>query len=163
MAFINVEGVPVVPLGINTEEFTIKEAKKYYKLVSREYESLVLENLDKFEGCDIEKIEVDKDHSKDEKAMVDYFVAARNKRGETKKCFILRLGENRVLIDGVTVQADPTIFSEDELKNYVDYVKGKVKPATLNKIRVTLDKDGKVEVDWVTYDRFERIRRITGE
>lgn len=66
-----------------------------------------------------------------------------------------------MVIDNVVVEADTTIFSKAELKNYVDHVKAH-SDGTLKKIRVKLCADGKVDVDYKISVPFERIRRITG-
>lgn len=66
-----------------------------------------------------------------------------------------------MIIDNVVVEADETVFSKDELKNYVDYAKAHT-DGILKKIRIKLCADGKVDIDWKTNLPFERIRRITG-
>ena len=66
-----------------------------------------------------------------------------------------------MIINNVVVEADETIFSKNELKNYVDYAKAHT-DGSLKKIRIKLCADGKVDIDWKTNIPFERIRRITG-
>lgn len=66
-----------------------------------------------------------------------------------------------MIIDNVVVEADETVFSADELKNYVEYAKAH-SDGVLKKIRLKLCADGKVDIDWKTEVPFERIRRITG-
>ena len=66
-----------------------------------------------------------------------------------------------MVIDNVVVEADETIFSKDELKNYVDYAKAHTDGA-LKKIRIKLCAYGGVDIDWKCNVPFERIRRICG-
>ena len=66
-----------------------------------------------------------------------------------------------MIIENVVVEADETIFSEDELKKYVDYAKSHT-DGTLKKIRIKLCADGGVDIDYKSNLPFERIRRITG-
>ncbi len=66
-----------------------------------------------------------------------------------------------MIIDNVVVEADVTVFSKDELKNYVEYAKAHTE-GTLERIRIKLCADGGVDIDYKTNVPFERIRRITG-
>ena len=68
-----------------------------------------------------------------------------------------------MVIDNVVVEADETVFSKDELKNYVAVTKKKFEPDKLSKIRVTICSDGGVDIDYTVHgEKFERIRRVTG-
>ena len=68
-----------------------------------------------------------------------------------------------MIIDNVVVEADPTIFTADELKKYVEETKKKFPSDEVKKIRVTLCADGGVDVSFTVHGQpFERIRRITG-
>ena len=54
-------------------------------------------------------------------------------------------------------------FTTEEAQKYIDYVKGRVEDP-LKSIEVKLCDDGKVDVDYTLQgEKFERIRRITGE
>ena len=54
-------------------------------------------------------------------------------------------------------------FSQDEAQKYIDYVKERVEDP-LKTIEVKLCDDGKIDVDYTLQgEKFERIRRITGE
>ena len=66
-----------------------------------------------------------------------------------------------MIIENVVVEADETIFSKDELKNYVDYARTH-SDGTLKKIRIKLCSDGGVDIDCKCNVPFERIRRICG-
>ena len=67
-------------------------------------------------------------------------------------------------IDGVDVISNIDDLTEEEVRNYVDYVsKNAHCPDTLKQVVATLADDGKVDVDYVfNGPKFERIRRITG-
>lgn len=66
-------------------------------------------------------------------------------------------------IDGVEVKViNLENFTEEEAKNYVDYVRERTTDP-LKSIEIKLCDDGKVDVDYTTQgEKFERIRRITG-
>lgn len=66
-------------------------------------------------------------------------------------------------VDGVEIIAvNLENFTEDEAKNYVDYVRERTSDP-VKSISVTMCDDGKVDVDYKTQgEKFERIRRITG-
>lgn len=49
----------------------------------------------------------------------------------------------------------------DEIKGYVAITKTRVQ-GTLRSIEVIARPDSSVDIHWTTYDKFERIRRITG-
>ena len=68
-------------------------------------------------------------------------------------------------IDGVTVTTNLEDLTEDEARNYIRYVeKNKTCSDPLEEIEVKLCDDGKVDVDYKLHgQKFERIRRITGE
>jgi len=71
------------------------------------------------------------------------------------------------LVDGVKVSMiDVSDISENEPKNYVDYVRENAKVPSgyrLNKIIVSANPDGTVTLNWeLAGAKFERIRRITG-
>lgn len=67
-----------------------------------------------------------------------------------------------MIINGVKVYCDPTIFSVEEVKRYVDFVKHKIEHGQLTELKLTLQADDHVQVDFKTFTPFERIRRITG-
>ena len=53
-------------------------------------------------------------------------------------------------------------FTEEEAKNYVDYVRERTTDP-LKSIEIKMCDDGKVDVNYMTQgEKFERIRRITG-
>lgn len=66
-------------------------------------------------------------------------------------------------IDGVEVKViGLENFTEDEAKNYVDYVRERTNDP-LKSIEVKMCDDGKVDVNYkLQGEKFERIRRITG-
>ena len=66
-------------------------------------------------------------------------------------------------VDGVEVKViNLENFTEEEAKNYVDYVRERTTDP-LKSIEIKLCDDGKVDVDYTTQgEKFERIRRITG-
>ena len=66
-------------------------------------------------------------------------------------------------IDGVEVQViGLENFTEEEAKNYVDYVRERTSDP-IKSIEVKLCDDGKVDVNYkLQGEKFERIRRITG-
>ena len=66
-------------------------------------------------------------------------------------------------IDGVEVKViGLENFTEDEAKNYVDYVRERTSDP-LKSIEVKMCDDGKVDVNYkLQGEKFERIRRITG-
>ena len=66
-----------------------------------------------------------------------------------------------MIIDGVEVVAEGFDPSPDEMKNYVEYTRERV--PGVDKITVKMCPDGKVDVKYTAhYQKFERIRRITG-
>ena len=66
-----------------------------------------------------------------------------------------------MIIDGVRIEADFDADKE-ELANYVAYAKARV--PEVSSIKVVLCTDGGVDLNYVVhYQKFERIRRITGE
>lgn len=68
-----------------------------------------------------------------------------------------------MIIDGVQVTSiGLENFTEEEAKNYVDYVRERVEnPLTVLEIKMC--DDGKVDLNYKTQgEKFERIRRITG-
>lgn len=68
-----------------------------------------------------------------------------------------------MLVDGVKVTSvGLENFSEEEAKNYVNYVRERVdNPLTVLEIKMC--DDGKVDLNYKTQgEKFERIRRITG-
>lgn len=66
-----------------------------------------------------------------------------------------------MIIDGVKITAEGFDPSQEELKNYVDYVRELV--PNVDKIQVVLCEDGCVDLNYTVHDiPFERIRRITG-
>ena len=68
-----------------------------------------------------------------------------------------------MLIDNVEVQADAD-FSVEELKYYVEVAKSKFPKMTLTHLKVKLADDGGVDLNYrFEGQKFERIRRITGE
>ncbi len=70
---------------------------------------------------------------------------------------------NEMKINGVEVQADEE-FSVDELKYYVEVAKSKFPKMTLTYLEVKLADDGGVDLNYrFEGQKFERIRRITGE
>ena len=68
-----------------------------------------------------------------------------------------------MLVDGVQVTSiGLKNFTEEEAKNYVDYVRERVQNP-LKVLEVKLCEDGKVDLNYKTQgEKFERIRRITG-
>ncbi len=66
-------------------------------------------------------------------------------------------------VDGVEVKViNLENFTEEEAKNYVDYVRERTTDP-LKSIEVKMCDDGKVDVNYTTQgEKFERIRRITG-
>lgn len=68
---------------------------------------------------------------------------------------------NKATIDGITVTTDFDC-SLDEMENYVNYVRERVKEP-VHSITVTTCDDGLVDVNYNAHAiPFERIRRITG-
>ena len=68
-----------------------------------------------------------------------------------------------MIIDNVVVEADPTIFTKDQLKKCVEETKKKFPSDEVKKIRVTLCADGGIDINYTVHGQpFERIRRITG-
>lgn len=69
------------------------------------------------------------------------------------------------VINGVEVTSSIAGFTEQDAKKYVDYVIEHAKrEEPLEFVKVTLCDDGKVDVDYQFHgQKFERIRRITGE
>ena len=68
-----------------------------------------------------------------------------------------------MIIDGVIINIDPTLATEDELKNLVAETKAKFPEGDLQKLIVTKSPNGGFDVDYtVKNQKFERIRRITG-
>ena len=68
-----------------------------------------------------------------------------------------------MLIDKVEVTADKD-FSVEELKYYVEVAKSKFPKMTLTHLKVKLADDGGVDLNYrFEGQKFERIRRITGE
>ncbi len=68
-----------------------------------------------------------------------------------------------MIVDGVKIYAEGLEnFTEEEAKNYVDYVRERVEnPLTFLEIKMC--DDGKVDLNYKTQgEKFERIRRITG-
>lgn len=66
-----------------------------------------------------------------------------------------------MIIDGIKITAEGFDPSQEELKNYVDYVRELV--PNVGKIQVVLCGDGCVDLNYTVHDiPFERIRRITG-
>ena len=51
-------------------------------------------------------------------------------------------------IDNVIVNVDPTIATEDDLKNFVADAKNKFPAGKLTKIIITADKDGGFDIDY---------------
>lgn len=68
-----------------------------------------------------------------------------------------------MLVDGVEVKVvGLDDFTEEEAKNYVNYVRERVSDP-VKSIEVKKCDDGKVDVDYkLQGEKFERIRRITG-
>ena len=68
-----------------------------------------------------------------------------------------------MLVDGVQVTSvGLENFTEQEAKNYVDYVRERVENP-LKTLEVKMCDDGKVDLNYKTQgEKFERIRRITG-
>ena len=72
-----------------------------------------------------------------------------------------------MIVDGVRITAEGFSFdnpppNHDEMKNYVDYVRGRVSEP-VKSINVKLCEDGLVDVSYTARgEKFERIRRITG-
>ena len=68
-----------------------------------------------------------------------------------------------MLVNGVEVTSiGLENFSEEEAKNYIDYVQSRVENP-LKVLEVKLCDDGKVDLNYKTQgEKFERIRRITG-
>lgn len=65
-----------------------------------------------------------------------------------------------MLINGVRIEADFDADAE-ELANYVAYTKARI--PEVSSIKVVSCPDGGVDVKWTAhYQKFERIRRITG-
>ena len=66
-------------------------------------------------------------------------------------------------VDGVEVKViNLENFTEEEAKNYVDYVRERISDP-LKSIEVKMCDDGKIDLDYTTQgEKFERIRRITG-
>ncbi len=66
-------------------------------------------------------------------------------------------------VDGVEIKViNLENFTEEEAKNYVDYVRERTTDP-LKSIEVKMCDDGKVDVNYMTQGaKFERIRRITG-
>ena len=66
-------------------------------------------------------------------------------------------------VDGVEVKViNLENFTEEEAKNYVDYVRERTTDP-LKSIEIKMCDDGKVDVNYMTQgEKFERIRRITG-
>ena len=65
-------------------------------------------------------------------------------------------------VDGVKVVTNLDV-DDAEAQKYIDYVKARV-DEPLNSIEIKLCDDGKIDVDYeLQGERFERIRRITGE
>lgn len=66
-------------------------------------------------------------------------------------------------VDGVEIKViNLENFTEEEAKNYVDYVRERTTDP-LKSIEVKMCDDGKVDVNYTTQgEKFERIRRITG-
>ena len=68
-----------------------------------------------------------------------------------------------MLIDGVEVKADETVFSPRELKHYVSVTKSKFPEDRILHLEVKLADDGGVDLNYQKQNaKFERIRRITG-
>ena len=68
-----------------------------------------------------------------------------------------------MIIDNVEVTADKD-FSVEELKYYVEVAKSKFPKMTLTHLKVKLADDGGVDLNYrFEGQKFERIRRITGE
>ena len=66
-----------------------------------------------------------------------------------------------MIIDGVKITAEGFGPSQEELKNYVDYVRELV--PNVDTIQIVLCEDGCVDLKYTVHDiPFERIRRITG-
>ena len=66
-----------------------------------------------------------------------------------------------MIIDGVKITAEGFNPSQEELKNYVDYIRELV--PNVDTIQVVLCEDGCVDLKYTAHDiPFERIRRITG-
>ena len=66
-----------------------------------------------------------------------------------------------MIIDGVKITAEGFNPSQEELKNYVDYVRELV--PNVDTIQIVLCEDGCVDLKYTVHDiPFERIRRITG-
>ena len=68
-----------------------------------------------------------------------------------------------MLVDGVQVTSTGLEnFTEEEAKNYVDYVRERVE-SPLKVLEIKMCDDGKVDLNYKTQgEKFERIRRITG-
>ena len=68
-----------------------------------------------------------------------------------------------MLVDGVQVTSvGLENFTEEEAKNYVDYVRERVE-SPLKVLEIKMCDDGKVDLNYKTQgEKFERIRRITG-
>ena len=67
-----------------------------------------------------------------------------------------------MIINGVKVYCDTTIFSVEEVERYINYVQSKIEHGQLSEMKLTLQADDHVQVDFKTFTPFERIRRITG-
>ena len=69
-----------------------------------------------------------------------------------------------MMIDGVEITAvGLENFTAQEAQNYVDYVRAQI-TTPLKSIKVKMCDDGKVDVSYLAKgEKFERIRRITGE
>lgn len=71
-----------------------------------------------------------------------------------------------MIIDGIKIETEGFNFdtgfpTQDELKNYVNYVRARV--PGVGKIHVTLCEGGCVDLQYTAHNpKFERIRRITG-
>ena len=68
-----------------------------------------------------------------------------------------------MIIDDVIVNIDPTLATEEELKNLVAECKKKFPNGKLEKLTIKQSATGGFDVDYTVHNQeFERIRRITG-
>ena len=67
-----------------------------------------------------------------------------------------------MIVKGVKVFCDTTIFSVEEIERYIDYANSKIEHGQLSELKLTLQSDNHVQLDFKIFTPFERIRRITG-
>ena len=67
-----------------------------------------------------------------------------------------------MIVKGVKVFCDTTIFGVEEIERYIDYANSKIEHGQLSELKLTLQSDNHVQLDFKIFTPFERIRRITG-